>query len=144
MVAGLRTAGEILRDESLMHPEMSPFEQRKLQAVPGTLGKVVRISGGVLGAADEFFKAIAFEQELAVQARRTALSEGLEGSELHARIADIMKDPSDGTVALAQEHARYQTFTNQLGKTGREIQLNPKQSFSKSAYAFRSDSNQYL
>jgi hypothetical protein len=135
-IRGLSIAGKILRDEKMGYAEetaaASPLETRKYMAIPDVnvfgmnipLGQVVRLPSRGLMAADQFFRAIAFDQELAVQARRTARKEGLgEGtSEFDSRVAEVMREPSKGTLALVQQHARRQTFTNELGPFGRYLQ----------------------
>lgn len=129
-IRGASIFGEIILDENKGLGVVSSTELRKFQAIPSInvagftipAGQIVRFPGRMLMAADQFFKAIAFDQELAVLARRAAREEGLSGDALDARIAEHMANPSDGMAAIANQHAAYQTFTNDLGQAGRFAQ----------------------
>jgi len=81
-------------------------------------GKQPRIPGRLLLAGDEFFKAIAYQQELAARAYRTAHVENLRGDAFLDRVANILNDPPTEMVKAASEFADYQTFTSQYGKIG--------------------------
>ena len=86
------------------------------------LGEVVRTPGRMLTAEDEMFKAVGYRMELRARAYRTARSEGLDGDAFALRIQEILNDPPDDIAMAAQDAAKYQTFTRDLGKTGRDIQ----------------------
>jgi len=76
----------------------------------------------MLGVEDLVFKGIAYRQELNAIARRTASAEGLKGDAFNQRMADIVMNPDAATMELASKHADYQTFTKELGETGRYFQ----------------------
>jgi len=88
------------------------------------LGKAVRFSGRMLVAGDDYFKAVAYRQELHALAYRQAASEGLEGDAdaMAARMAEIMADPPAKMKVASQNFAAYQTYTNKLGKKGQQFQ----------------------
>jgi hypothetical protein len=125
---GVIAFGKALKDEGVMFDESRPTERTR-RAIPDVvvggvnvpLGQAIRLPGRFLAAEDEFFKAVAFRQELNVLARRIGRSEGLEGSELEARIADLLRDPTEEMVEGANRHKEYQTFTNALGPVGRAL-----------------------
>ena len=75
-----------------------------------------------LGKEDDFFKSIAYRTEVNALAHRTARAEGLEGEAFAARLADLKNNPPDSLKLEAFDFAKYQTFTNDLGKGGRMIQ----------------------
>ena len=83
------------------------------------LGAGVRIPGRALMAEDAFFKSVGYRMELQARAYRNAVNEGLEGRALTKRIAEIVQDPPDDIRLGAVDAARYQTFTKELGETGR-------------------------
>ena len=84
-------------------------------------GKQVRIPGRALLASDEFFKSLAFRQELNVRATRIGLSEGLKGKALARRVLELAQNPTKKMRAQAEEYAELQTFTNPHGATGRWV-----------------------
>lgn len=86
------------------------------------IGSTVRIPTKALGAADEFFKAVARNGELNALAIRRAHSEGLSGQAAKDRIADLVSNPSDAMVARARDFSRYVTFTRPLGPLGSKVQ----------------------
>lgn len=116
---GVIAFGKALKDETITFEGSRPTEKYG-PAIGGKLGEAIRLPGRFLAAEDELFKAVAFRQEMNVQARRAASAEGLEGPAREARIADLLRDPTDLMVEEARKHAEYQTFTNPLGKVGRQ------------------------
>lgn len=84
-------------------------------------GKQVRIPGRALMAEDEVFKAIGYRQELNALAYRQAAKEGLRGDDFAERVAEIMRHPTDAMMKKARETADYQTFTRELGPTGKGL-----------------------
>jgi len=84
-------------------------------------GKQVRIPGRALLAADEFFKAIGYRQELNALAARQAMNEGLRGRPLANRIAELKNNPTNEMKASATRRAEVQTFTNPLGPAGQRL-----------------------
>lgn len=82
------------------------------------IGKGVNIPGSILAGTDKFFKSIGYRMELNALAYRQAASEGLEGEEAAARIADILLNPPEHLQMRAIDVAHYRSFTNDLGKVG--------------------------
>lgn len=117
---GLSVAKECFKREEYSQ-EGHTLEANR-QAIPGTLGKVIRTPTRFLSAEDELFKAIGYRQELNALAYRQASSEGLAGTAFAARVADITRNPTEAMIDAASKNADYQTFTTPLGKTGRAIQ----------------------
>jgi hypothetical protein len=101
-------------------------ENLGLSGAPGTfadyLGSIFRLPGRFLTAEDEFFKSIGYRMELNAQAYRTAASEGLEGDAMAKRIQDIIDNPPENIELEAITAMRYQTFTRELGETGKAVQ----------------------
>lgn len=85
-------------------------------------GKAINVPTAMLGKADDFFKSVGYRMELNALAHRTATSEGLEGEAFIARMQDIKNNPPDDISMEAFDAARYQTFTNDLGKIGTKLQ----------------------
>lgn len=85
------------------------------------VGSVVRVPGRALLAGDEFFKSIAYRQELHARAYRTAIDEGLEGQDFVKRVQGILENPPQDIRMGAVDFARVQTFTNELGATGKKF-----------------------
>jgi len=92
------------------------------KAIPGVVGKVVRLPGRALVAEDEFFKTIGFRMELRSLAMRTGLERGLRGNDLAKHINEVITNPPEKIKLAALDTARYQTFTNPLGDVGQKIQ----------------------
>jgi len=85
-------------------------------------GDIVRLPGRFLGAEDEFFKTLGYRMELNSLAYRKAKSEGLVGEDLSKRIVDLINNPTEELHLDATNWARVQTFTNDLGVTGKKVQ----------------------
>lgn len=109
--------------------ELASFGVTKLEVAPaartaikGTTGRVVRIPGRALIAADEFFKAINFQGELNALAFRQAAREGRTGAFRAARIAEIIRNPSGELLEKASAETLYRVFQAELGPTGKAIQ----------------------
>lgn len=85
------------------------------------LSKFVNAPGSALGKEDQFFKTIGYRMELQAQAYRIAASEGLEGKAFAERVADVLNNPPDNIRAEAIDAATYQTFTNALSPSARQI-----------------------
>ncbi len=118
---GLATAGRIIREEEVSSLA-STNEKAHIQAIPGVAGRVIRTPTRLLGAEDEFFKAIGYRQELNELAARQANTETLTGDAFVTRVAQLTQSPSEEMMLAARKAAEYQTFTNSLGPTGRAIQ----------------------
>lgn len=116
---GLRAAGIALRKEGV-DQALSKVEHQP--AIPGKIGKIVRIPGRLLGAEDEFFKTINYRAELRSQAANMAKAEGVKGSGLAARIGEILDNPTDEMLTAATRHADLQTFTKAGGPFVKSLQ----------------------
>ena len=122
---GVRAAGKAIIDGEAVDP-MTKLELGRQKAIPGPLGKLIRVPGTALVAEDAFFKSIGYRQEMWGQAFRAAEKEG-KGIK---RAYELMRNPEslDPKVHLdAIEAGRYQTFTKPLdegilGKIGKGVQ----------------------
>lgn len=119
--------GVALGLDAFKHPEkyadQNKVEQKKFGAVPGAAGTAVRLPSRALGAEDELFKAIAYRQTLNQLAHFQAETvEGLEGEAIARRAAEIAANPSPEMIEAGRKAERYQTFTTELGPTGRAVQ----------------------
>ena len=74
----------------------------------------VRMPGRALMAEDELFKSIGYRQELHAQAYRQAVKEGARGTVLDRRVAELVNDPTEAMHLVAEKHARYVTFSDDL------------------------------
>lgn len=79
------------------------------------LGTAERMPSRLLGAADEFYKTIGYRMELNAQAVRQATAEGLDGTALRERVADLVANPPESIRLQAVDAAMYQTFTQHAG-----------------------------
>jgi hypothetical protein len=82
----------------------------------------VRLPTKFLGAEDEFFKTINYRMELNALAYRTAKNEGLDGAEFAARVKELIENPTEEIHLGANDFARQNTFTNELGESGKVVQ----------------------
>jgi hypothetical protein len=60
--------------------------------------------------------------ELYEQAYRQAFNEGLRDEAAAKRVVEIIENPPENIKQSAIDASRYQTFTNQLGKTGKAVE----------------------
>ena len=88
------------------------------KAIPGRVGRAVRLPGRMLVAADEFFKSILWNMEVGAQAYRIGKSEGLKGEALSRRIAELAADPQSEASTRAYDKALELTFQEELGDWG--------------------------
>jgi hypothetical protein len=84
-----------------------------------------------LVATDTAFKAAAYRQEIYGLAMRKAQKEGLSGTAAWSRVNELIKKHSENPAASpigkdvdfkAMDVGRYQTFTRELGESGRAVQ----------------------
>lgn len=111
-------AGRVLGKVPGVNLEAGGFAARAVDL----LGEAVRTPGKTLGVEDDFFKAIGFRMELRAQAYRAAAGEGLSGADFARRVQEVLADPPEHIQLAAQDAARYQTFTQELGKFGQAVQ----------------------
>lgn len=83
---------------------------------------VIRLPSRFLGAEDEFFKSVGYRMELNALAYRQASSEGLDGEDFVRRVAELIETPTEEIHLGATQASRYQTFTNDLGTSGKDAQ----------------------
>jgi hypothetical protein len=86
------------------------------------MGEAIRVPGRLLTAGDEFFKAVGYRMELYSQAYRQTFNEGLRDEAAAKRVIEIIENPPENIKQAAVDASRYQTFTNQLGKTGKAVE----------------------
>lgn len=124
MKDGVRSATKAFIDG--VSPDMATkIESKRLNAIPGKTGEVVRVPTKALMAADEFFKSITYRMELNRLAYSMANVEGLKGEAMSRRMAKIMNNPQDPAFVEVHKKAHfeslYRTFNNPLGKWGNSI-----------------------
>lgn len=118
----LRASGAAFQTEKDLF-DIGKLENRtQIASIPGPIGRAVRIPGRALTAEDAFFKTLAYRQEIDGLAVRNAYGEGLSGRRLAERIVELKNNPSEDMMAKAQQFSRRQTFTNELGDTGKAAQ----------------------
>jgi len=76
----------------------------------------LRTGNMLLGAEDDFFKAVGYSMELNARAHRAASAEGLKGQEFADRIQALVTNPPWDMQMQAMDFAHYSTFTNALGE----------------------------
>jgi hypothetical protein len=132
---GLRLAAKVFRTETAASPTdlfgPATTMERPFGAI-GTApnstafarraGQLIRIPSRTLMSMDAFAQAMAYRQSLRAQSVRMALSEGKRGASLASRVDEILRNPSEEQTGVAYRFARRQTFTEELGATGRAIQ----------------------
>jgi len=110
---------------------MTKLELNKQKSIPGLFGEVVRAPGRLLVATDTGFKTAAYRQEIYGLAMRKAKQEGLKGNQAWQRVSQLVKEHSDNPLQSpigkdvnlkAMDVGRYQTFTRELGETGKNVQ----------------------
>lgn len=92
------------------------------EAIPGKLGRAIRIPFKFLEAADEFGKTILRDSSLHSQAYELAYQEGFRGNKLAGRIAELVEKPTKDLLEVAQKEALEYTFQSDLGKVGKWVQ----------------------
>ncbi|HEV2674165.1 MAG TPA: hypothetical protein VGV37_06445 [Aliidongia sp.] len=92
----------------------NPFVQRK--AIGGPIGSIVRAPGErMVAPLHSLFRSLAYSQEIARLAYRTAAKEGLEGHGLAMRIAELTTHPPLDMMQAARDEATQSTL---MGKGG--------------------------
>jgi len=117
---------ENLKQTLIGKPFKKTLEQGGITArAVDLVGAFVTLPGRFLQSADTLFKSMGYRMELRAQSYRQAISEGLKGERIALRMNEIMRNPDElaPTIHAASiDTARYQTFTNELGETGRKFQ----------------------
>jgi hypothetical protein len=81
-------------------------------AIPGKLGRAVRIPGRALRASDGFFKTVIAKMEVGAMAHRLGRSKGLTGANLERFIASEVARPGSKAWMMAISEAHRRTFTD--------------------------------
>lgn len=71
------------------------FASVKMNAIPGKIGQVINVPGKSVSAIHSFFKSVRYEQNIHGLAYRTAMNEGLEGTEFDGRVSDLIQNPTE-------------------------------------------------
>jgi len=100
---------------------LGKLDIRKLPAIGGMFGEVVRTPTKLLAAEDEFFKAISGTAEMYAQAYRTAYKEGKRGQSVLARAEELMLNPTEGMMKMVKQTELEATFQQDLGRMGKSI-----------------------
>ena len=102
--------------------EVSEFSSQALKvdvvqkkAIKGGFGKAARAPLRLLGAVDEFFKAINYSSHMSALAYRDAAKQGLKGQARLDFMADFLSKPTADTIERSIKEARYRTFTKEAG-----------------------------
>ncbi len=90
-------------------------------AIKGKTGKIVRLPGRLLMAADEFWKAVNYQTELSSLAYRSAVKAGKEGLDRTKHIADILANPKK-LGEIAETEMLYRVFQQELKEFGKIAQ----------------------
>ena len=85
-------------------------------AIEGTKGRVIRIPQRILLAVDEFSKSLIARMDVGAQAYRIAKAEGLGGSALQGRMAELMADAESLAWERAMRTTKELTFQEDGGK----------------------------
>lgn len=130
-IEGLKIGTKAFVKPESVVDSMTKLELRKQKSIPGFIGGVIRVPGRLLVATDTGFKAAAYRQEIYGLAMRKAKEEGLKGNTAWRRVGQLVKQHSDDPInspigkdidLKAMDVGRYQTFTRELGETGKNIQ----------------------
>ena len=107
-MAGFKAFSEAIKDETSPLQFRSKMDLPFRQAIPGKLGKVVRIPTRFLGAEDALFKTMAMTKELyALAARETGGDK--------AAMQKLIDNPPKEMLEAAWEVGQERTFTNRPG-----------------------------
>lgn len=119
MKEGARNAVKALKDESFA------LGQRRIEeatdiiggAIKGKKGKVVRMPFRFLTAGDAFYRTANKQGSLSVLATRKAIKEGLSGPKMVKRVDDLIKNPTNEMIKLAEKEAKRLIFQEDLSGT---------------------------
>ena len=108
--AGLRAAQQVLKDEDATVDVFTKIDLPRKRAVPGLLGKLIRLPGRALTAEDLVWKTTAMSRELMALATRKSLADPQRRS-----AAWWYEHPTQDMLDEAWKQAREQTFTSPGG-----------------------------
>ncbi len=136
----LKTAGKVFYNPDLVKDPNTKLELARQKSINTKLkvfgydiiGDTIRLPGRGLLAGDVFFKQLAYNQNVYGKAFDIAGKEGIKDpikfmKRVNSLVIDHRKNPTAGVLGkdfeeIALERGRYQTFTNNLGPTGRSFQ----------------------
>lgn len=121
-IEGWAAAKAILKDENAATSTRT-VETTYQHAIPGKIGELIRTPFRALSASDEFFKSIAFRQSINSQAIKIANKERLLDSAKDNRVAELIRNPTEGMMETAKKYADYQTLTKALEGTALKTQM---------------------
>ena len=115
-------------DEHLSLMDTGPAGEYRQTAIPGKVGRVVRMPGRALMFADGFFKGLFGTMEAAAHAHRIAKAEGLApgSAQFQARMDSLVAEPGSEAWIAAVRQAETNTFQNQLDPTKNPVDAVPK------------------
>lgn len=103
-------------------PQVSALEGTEgVASIPGRLGRVIRLPKRVMLATDEFFKTVAVNLTVGVEAHRIAHEEGLEGVAAAKRQAELTADPTSPAWERAYQTALEVTFQEEGGEFRKNV-----------------------
>lgn len=121
----LRIAGRILADENVSPSSLtdrvpSKVDQPPVGAIGGLPGRATRVPFRTLSAEDAIFRVTTEQGELAGQAVRIAIGEGLDprSAAYKTRLVELMKDPTESQIKAAIEAGHAAVHTTPLGRIG--------------------------
>jgi hypothetical protein len=136
----LKTAAKVFYNPDLVKDPNTKLELARQKSINTKLkvfgydiiGDTIRLPGRGLLAGDVFFKQLAYNQNVYGKAFDIAAKEGIKDpikfmKRVNSLVMDHKKTPTAGVLGkdfeeIALEQGRYQTFTNNLGPTGRSFQ----------------------
>lgn len=129
MVQGLRdgivASGELLAAGGVQEAPLLGTQYSVLGAIPDVqvkgvtvvpIGTLVRLPGRFIAAIHSFFRAMNYSIEKNALAYRAAANEGLMGTDLDARVADLRQNPTQDMMERARSEATELTLMGQGGK----------------------------
>lgn len=99
----------------------SKLDVKRLPAIGGKIGDIVRLPTRALIAEDEFFKAISGTAEMYAQAYRLARKAGLKGKKMSQRVADLIDSPTEEMMIKIKKTELEATFQQKLGSIGESV-----------------------
>lgn len=120
LVDAARVAARVLRTGE----QYGAAPDRRLNAIPGVAGEVVRLPFRGLAAGDGFFRVLNERGEAFTLASRQAAKEGLNPAtrEFRERVADLASNPTDKMIDQIDAAGARGTFNAPLGDIGRNVQ----------------------
>ncbi len=116
-------------DDGIEFPTMAQTISRP-QGIPGQVGYVLETPSRAVTAIHTLFYSMGYEQEIARQAVRTAMREGLEGDAYNARVAEFTQNPPLEAIQAAHDEAlamvlmKRPPFLSAMGSIQRAVNSN--------------------